>query len=78
MDWQCTYWLFPEGGYVALKGFSLEGTDGYLGGDLSMAVWETPRPPQEVHGPTWEKPWSLHQVGDAAFAADASGWRLVK
>ena len=22
MDWQCTYWLFPEGGYVALEGYS--------------------------------------------------------
>src|SRR5207244_3454087 len=23
MDWQCSYWLFPEGGFVALEGFSL-------------------------------------------------------
>jgi hypothetical protein len=69
MHWQCIYWLFPEGSYVALKGFSLENTDGYLGGSLSMAVWETPRKPEEVHAPTWEKPWWLHQVGDAAFTA---------
>jgi len=69
MDWQCTYWLFPEGSYVALKGFSLDNTDGYLGGGLSMAVWEMPRQPHEVHAPTWEQPWWLYQVGDAAFTA---------
>src|SRR5262249_13613735 len=32
MDWQCTYWLFPEGGYVALEGFSLTNPGQYLGG----------------------------------------------
>ena len=31
MDWQCTYWLFPEGGYVALEGFSLTNPGQYLG-----------------------------------------------
>src|SRR5262249_46870803 len=32
MDWQCCYWLFPEGAFVALEGFSLSETAGYLGG----------------------------------------------
>jgi hypothetical protein len=69
MDWQCTYWLFPEGAYVASKGFSLDDTEGYLGGGLSMALWETLGKPCDIHAPTWEQPWSLHQVGDAAFTA---------
>jgi hypothetical protein len=69
LHWQCTYWLFPEGSYVALKGFSFDNTDGYLGGGLSMSVWETTRQPREVHPPLWEKPWWLHQIGDGAFVA---------
>jgi hypothetical protein len=69
MNWQCTCWLFPEGSYVALTGFSLDNTAGYLGGGLSMAVWEMPKEPEEVHEPLWEKPWWLHQLGDAAFVA---------
>ncbi len=32
-----------EGGYAALKGFSLDNTDNFLGGGFSMAVWEMPR-----------------------------------
>jgi hypothetical protein len=68
-DWQCIYWLFPEGSYVALKGFSFDNADNYLGGGMSMAVLEMSKQPQPVHEPTWERPWWLHQVGDAAFTA---------
>jgi hypothetical protein len=68
-NWQCTYWLFPEGAYAALNGFSFDDTDDYLGGGLSLAVWDVPRQPRLVQEPIWEKPWWLHQVGDAAFTA---------
>jgi hypothetical protein len=68
-NWQCQYWLFPEGGYVALKGFSLENTDDYLGGGLSLAIWEIERQPQQIHAPTWERPWWLHQIGGQSFTA---------
>jgi hypothetical protein len=67
--WQCTYWLFPEGSYVALQGFSLDNTAGYLGGGFAPAVWRTNGQPEEVHPPEWELPWSLYQIDDAAFAA---------
>jgi hypothetical protein len=69
MNWQCTWWLFPEGSYVALKGFSLDNTEGYLGGGLTMALWEMPRIPKELHKPLWERPWDLYQLDDAAFVA---------
>jgi len=69
MSWQCTFWLFPEGSYAALRGFSFDDTGGYLGGGLSMAVLEMQKQPHEVHAPTWEQPWSLYRVGEAAFTA---------
>jgi hypothetical protein len=69
MNWQCTWWLFPEGSYVALTGFSFDNTEGYLGGGLSMALLEMPKEPKQVHEPLWEKPWWLHQLGDAGFVA---------
>src|SRR5262249_3226807 len=41
MDWQSTYWLFPEGGFVALEGFSLseKAAAGYAGGTQKLSVW---------------------------------------
>lgn len=69
MNWQCVYWLFPEGSFVALKGFNLENTEGYLGGGLTMAIWEMPRQPQELHQPLWKKPWWLFELDDDAFVA---------
>ncbi len=68
-NWQCTYWLFPEGSYVALTGFSLDNSEGFLGGGLTMAVCETRGRPKEVHQPEWERPWWLFQVGNSEFAA---------
>jgi hypothetical protein len=69
MHWQCTWWLFPEGACVALSGFSLDHADGYLGGGLSLARWETLRRPREIHKPLWEQPWWLHQLDAAALVA---------
>jgi hypothetical protein len=69
MSWQCLFWLFPEGSYVALTGFSFDNSEGYRGGGLSPAVWEIPQQPKEVHAPLWEKPWWLHQLSDVAFVA---------
>src|SRR5262249_5550196 len=40
MDWQCTYWLFPEGCFVGLEGFSLTDTAGYVGGPQKLNIWE--------------------------------------
>src|SRR5215471_13084615 len=42
MDWQCTYWLFPEGGYVALEGFSLGDPGSYLGGHQKLSLFAPP------------------------------------
>jgi hypothetical protein len=69
MDWQCRYWLFPEGGFVALEGFSVGDTSGYAGGPQKLSIWQadggfTPR-----HGPLWDTPWWLHQAGERGFVA---------
>lgn len=69
MSWQCTYWLFCDGSYVGLQGFSFDNTEGYLGGGLSMATWELARLPQEIHAPVWEKPWWLFRIADNAYTA---------
>jgi hypothetical protein len=69
MDWQCTYWLFPEGGFVALEGFSLSDTTDYLGGPQQLTLWQTEGKFGERHAPQWEKPWWLHQAGDRGFVA---------
>jgi hypothetical protein len=69
MDWQCTYWLFPEGSYVGLEGFSLSETAGYVGGPQKLSIWQTDGDFTTSHAPNWEKPWWLHQGGDRGFVA---------
>jgi len=72
MDWQCTYWLFPEGGYVGLEGFSLANPSQYLGGPQKISILAAPRGAAaftELHDPDWERPWWLHQVGKRGFLA---------
>jgi len=71
-DWQCTYWLFPEGGYVALEGFSLSDPAGYLGGPQKMSILAGPRESAaftQLHEPDWDRPWWLHKVGEQGFLA---------
>ncbi|MBI4586478.1 MAG: hypothetical protein HY717_20905 [Planctomycetes bacterium] len=67
--WQCTYWLFPEGSWVALEGFSLGNTEGYLGGEQTLSRWEAMADFAPAHEPTWESPWWLYRLGDDRFIA---------
>lgn len=69
MDWQCTYWLFPEGGYVALEGFSMGDATGYKGGPQKLSIWQAAQDFSESHKPTWDAPWWLHQAGPDEFVA---------
>jgi hypothetical protein len=69
MDWQCTYWLFPEGCYVGLQGFSLGDTAGYRGGPQKMSVWQADAGFKQLRAPLWETPWWLHRAGDRGFVA---------
>jgi hypothetical protein len=69
MDWQCSYWLFPEGGYVALEGFSLSETAGYVGGPQKLSIWQAEGDFAARHEPRWETPWWLHQTGERGFVA---------
>jgi hypothetical protein len=69
MDWQCTYWLFPEGSFVALEGFSLGSASGYLGGPQRLSLWQAEDAIRMRHGPLWETPWWLHQIGPRGFVA---------
>jgi glyoxylase-like metal-dependent hydrolase (beta-lactamase superfamily II) len=69
MDWQCTYWLFPEGCFVGLEGFSLSDPAGYRGGPQQLSIWQANGNITTRHAPTWETPWWLHQAGDHGFAA---------
>ena len=69
MNWECTYWLFGEGAYVALEGFSLDKADGYFGGPQQMSILETAAPMKDVAGPTWARPWHVGKIGDAGHAA---------
>jgi hypothetical protein len=69
LDWQCSYWLFPEGGFVALEGFSLGDTAGYLGGPQQLSLWQTDGAFTLRRGPLWETPWWLHQAGARGFVA---------
>ena len=72
MDWQCTYWLLPEGSYVALEGFSLSNPAQYLGGPQKLSVFGAPQGAAafaESHEPDWEKPWWLHRTADRGFLA---------
>src|SRR5262249_55339730 len=69
MDWQCRYWLFPEGGVVALEGFSLSETAGYTGGPQKLSTWQTDGKFTQRRAPLWETPWWLHQAGAHGFVA---------
>ena len=69
MDWQCTYWLFPEGGYVGLEGFSVAQAEGYRGGDQKLSIWEGAAEFEEVGRPRWEADWWVHRIGDRGFLA---------
>ena len=69
MDWQCSYWLFPEGSFVALEGFSLSETAGYVGGPQQLSIWQADGNFTTGHTPGWEAPWWLHQAGDRGFVA---------
>jgi hypothetical protein len=72
IDWQCTYWLFPEGGYVGLEGFSLTNPGQYRGGPQTLSILAPPEGVAEFtasHEPDWDRPWWLHQVGDRGFLA---------
>jgi hypothetical protein len=69
MDWQCCYWLFPEGSYVALEGYSLSEPAGYPGGPQRLSIWQADGNITERHAPLWETPWWLHQAGDQGFVA---------
>jgi hypothetical protein len=69
MDWQCSYWLFPEGSFVGLEGFSLSETAGYAGGPQKLSIWQSEGKFSLCHAPAWETPWWLHQAGDQTFVA---------
>ncbi len=69
MDWQSTCWLFPEGSWVALVGFSLEKTAGYRGGPQKLCLWQTDGDFTRRRLPLWETPWWLHQAGKGGFVA---------
>jgi hypothetical protein len=69
MNWDCTYWLLPEGTYVALEGFSLDETTGYLGGQQQVSIFEAAGPVEQLSGPTWPRPWHVEKIGTAGFAA---------
>jgi hypothetical protein len=69
MEWQCTYWLFPQGAYAALEGYSLSNTDGYIGGRQAMSVWQGADALDSVQQPRWESPWWLHTIGHRGTVA---------
>jgi hypothetical protein len=72
VEWQSTYWLFPEGGCVALEGYGLTEPGNYRGGHQKLSIFA---PPEGVAGfeqvsvPNWDKPWYVHRVGDRGFTA---------
>jgi hypothetical protein len=69
MDWQCSYWLFPEGSFVGLEGFALSDTAGYPGGPQKLSVWQAEGDFTQRHAPSWDTPWWLHQAGTHGFVA---------
>jgi hypothetical protein len=69
MDWQCCYWLFPEGSFAALEGFSLGEPTGYVGGPQQLSIWQTDGTFTQRRAPLWETPWWLHQAGERGFVA---------
>jgi hypothetical protein len=69
MGWQCSYWLFPEGGVVALEGFSLSDAGGYPGGPQKLSIWQADGDFTAAHLPDWDRPWWLHRAGAGGFVA---------
>jgi hypothetical protein len=69
MDWQCSYWLFPEGCFAALEGFSIGETSGYVGGPQHLIIWQTDGSFTPRRTPLWDTPWWLHQAGGQGFVA---------
>jgi hypothetical protein len=69
MDWQTTYWLFPEGGHVALQGFAIGDAAGYVGGAQKLAILQAEKNFTQRNLPSWEKPWWLHDAGEGRFIA---------
>jgi hypothetical protein len=69
MDWQCTYWLFPEGGLAALEGFSVSETNGYTGGVQKLDVWQAESGFTQQRVPQWDTPWWLHRAGERGYVA---------
>jgi len=69
MDWQCSYWMFPEGGYVALEGFSIGDPAGYTGGPQKLSLWKAPMGFTMKSQPSWETPWWIHQSKPNGYVA---------
>jgi hypothetical protein len=69
MDWQCTYWLFAEGSFVALESFSLSEAAGYAGGTQKLSIWQTEGKFTQRRAPSWDAPWWLHQASERGFVA---------
>jgi hypothetical protein len=71
MDWQSSYWLFPEGGLVALEGFGLneKAASGYTGGVQKLSIWQADGGFTQRGAPLWETPWWIHQTGERGFVA---------
>lgn len=72
IEWQSTYWLFPEGSCVALEGYGLSKPGNYRGGHQKLSLFAPPAGSagfEQLSGPSWDKPWYLHQVGDRGFTA---------
>ena len=60
MNWDCTYWLFPEGAYVALECFSLDRPDNYIGGPQQLSILEASAAVEQLASPTWSRGTSIH------------------
>jgi hypothetical protein len=69
MDWHCTYWLFPEGGYVALEGFSIGDATDYVGGPQKLSILQSEGGFANHRAPSWDRPWWLHQASAQGFVA---------
>jgi hypothetical protein len=69
MDWQCRYWLFPEGGFVGLEGFSISEAAGYMGGPQKLSIFQSEGNLTQTQAPKWDAPWWLHQVSERGFVA---------
>lgn len=69
MNWQCSYWLFPEGAYVGLEGFALGEVGQYQGGVQKLSIWQAADGFSLMREPLWDTPWWLHQAGERGVAA---------